>query len=416
MQSTMLIVEMAVDAQQYGGFVPLLYDVLTELGVPTEPIRYVCRGEAGPDGQLQGHIVINLTVPASTTLPGVAAFQELAIETSVANCVQAATRQALRHVVQDTWEHIQGGRFRLLPRVLDLTYVEGATVRVLAADQLAQEETDPCLQFSGRYILAQDRYITAVETENKRYRDLVFTADHVIEMEQVKKKILRDAILTERHSRDRLEDFSRAREVAFRQEIQEWQNKARDYELRGDHLDAKVLELEDRLERQRVLLGEFRQREKEKIFSKLCLETRYERMSQENEMLRAESTHNTRHLAELIKTTEYFRDKAQRTRQAWIASDNKRVKEIARVQEPLPPKMRKEARKHSFRPAPTTLNLTACPSEHYPEVPRTIQLEAAEEYASRLHRTDAELEAMDRDSEEQLPSSRPTTPPYVPTQ
>ena len=103
----MLIVEMVVDAQQYGGFVPMLYDVLTELGVPTEPIGYVCRGEAGPDGQLQGHIVINLTVPASTTLPGVAAFQELSIETSVANCVQAVTCQALRHVVQDSWEHIQ---------------------------------------------------------------------------------------------------------------------------------------------------------------------------------------------------------------------------------------------------------------------------------------------------------------------
>jgi len=89
----------------------------------------------------------------------------------------------------------------------------------------------------------------AVEAENKRYRDLMFTADHVLEMEQRKKKILRDAILTERHSRDRLEDFSRAREVAFRQEIQEWQKKAKDYKLRGDHLDAKVLELEDRLER-----------------------------------------------------------------------------------------------------------------------------------------------------------------------
>jgi len=183
MQSTMLIVEMVVDAQHYGAFVPMLYDVLIELGVPTEPIRYICRGEAGPDGQLQGHIVINLTVRASATLLGVAAFQELSIETSVANCVQAVTRQALCHVVQDTWEHIQGGRFCLLPRILDLTYVEGATVRVLAADQIAQEEADPCLQFSGRYILAQDRYITAVETENKLYRDLVFTADHVIEME-----------------------------------------------------------------------------------------------------------------------------------------------------------------------------------------------------------------------------------------
>jgi len=141
----MLIIEMVVDAQQYGGFVPVLYDVLTELGVPTEPIRYACRGEARPDGQLQGHIVINLTVPASATLPGVAAFQELSIETSIVNCVQAVTRQALRHMVQDAWEHIQGGRFRLLPRALDLTYVEGATVHVLAVDQLAQEETDPCL-------------------------------------------------------------------------------------------------------------------------------------------------------------------------------------------------------------------------------------------------------------------------------
>ena len=106
MQRTMLIIEMVVDAQQYGGFVPVLYDVLTELGVPTEPIRYACRGEARPDGQLQGHIVINLTVPASATLPGVAAFQELSIETSVVNCVQAVTRQALRHMVQDAWEHI----------------------------------------------------------------------------------------------------------------------------------------------------------------------------------------------------------------------------------------------------------------------------------------------------------------------
>ena len=59
----------------------------------------------------------------------------------------------------------------------------------------------------------------AVEAENKRYRDLMFTADHALEMEERKKKILRDAILTECHSRNRLEDFSRAREVAFRQEI-----------------------------------------------------------------------------------------------------------------------------------------------------------------------------------------------------
>jgi len=78
--------------------------------------------------------------------------------------------------------------------------------------------------------------------------------------------------------------------------------------------------------------------------------------------------------------------------------------------------MRKEVCKHSFCPAPTTLNLTACPSEHYLETLRTIQLEATEEYAGRLYRTDAELQAMVTDSEEQFPSSSPATPLYVPTQ
>ena len=37
----------------------------------------------------------------------------------------------------------------------------------------------------------------------------------------------------------------------------EWQNKAKDYKLCGDELGAKVLELEDRVEHQRVLLSEF---------------------------------------------------------------------------------------------------------------------------------------------------------------
>jgi hypothetical protein len=37
----------------------------------------------------------------------------------------------------------------------------------------------------------------------------------------------------------------------------EWKNKAKDYKLCCVELGAKVLELEDRLEHQRVLLSEF---------------------------------------------------------------------------------------------------------------------------------------------------------------
>ena len=64
----------------------MLYDVVEELGVPTEQVEYVCYGEPGPD-ELQGDIVIHLSVPVSETLPELHAFQELQVETSIAACV-----------------------------------------------------------------------------------------------------------------------------------------------------------------------------------------------------------------------------------------------------------------------------------------------------------------------------------------
>jgi hypothetical protein len=51
----------------------MLYDILDELGVPTEQVEYVCRGKPRPDG-LQGHIVIHLRVPTSKTLLELQAF------------------------------------------------------------------------------------------------------------------------------------------------------------------------------------------------------------------------------------------------------------------------------------------------------------------------------------------------------
>jgi hypothetical protein len=75
------------------------------------------------------------------------------------------------------------------------------------------------------------------------------------------------------------------------------------------------------------------------------------------------------------------------------------------VQNVLPPEIRKKARKQAFRVEPSQLNLKAYSSEDYLVTPRTVQLDAALEYISRMHRTDTELQAM-----EAIPSSPPLTP------
>jgi hypothetical protein len=67
-------VELFIDGLSYRGFAQMLYDVLDELGVPTERIEYVCQGEPGPDG-LQGHIVVHLKVPTSKFMTELHAFK-----------------------------------------------------------------------------------------------------------------------------------------------------------------------------------------------------------------------------------------------------------------------------------------------------------------------------------------------------
>jgi hypothetical protein len=69
-------IELPVDGLSYSGFAQMMYDVLDELGVPTEWIEYICRGEPGLDG-LQGHIVVHLKVPASKFMPELHTFEEL---------------------------------------------------------------------------------------------------------------------------------------------------------------------------------------------------------------------------------------------------------------------------------------------------------------------------------------------------
>jgi hypothetical protein len=117
------------------------------------------------------------------------------------------------------------------------------------------------------------------------------------------------------------------------------------------------------------------------------------------------TAHNYRHLVEYMKYMEFHKDKADRISQAWINTQCKHIKEIVKVQDVLPSGMRKKAHKQTFRVESTQLNLKACSFEDYPMTPRTMQLDIALEYISRMCRTDAELQAM-----EDSPSSPPLTP------
>jgi hypothetical protein len=80
------VVELPVDGLAYHGFATILYDVLDSLGVPTEQIKYVCRGEPGLDG-FKGHIVVHLKVPTSEFVPVLRAFETMEVENSIASCV-----------------------------------------------------------------------------------------------------------------------------------------------------------------------------------------------------------------------------------------------------------------------------------------------------------------------------------------
>jgi hypothetical protein len=124
-------VELPVDGLSYRGFAQMLYDVLDEVGVPTEQIEYVCQGEPGPDG-LQGHIIVHLKVLASEFMLKLHAFEELQVETSVAACVQSVSCSALRRVMHDAHEYLKRGPYHLLPRALDLT--QSTERQVLATD------------------------------------------------------------------------------------------------------------------------------------------------------------------------------------------------------------------------------------------------------------------------------------------
>jgi hypothetical protein len=113
------VVELPVDEPAYHGFTMILYDVLDLLGVPTERIEYVCRGEPRPDG-FKGHIMVHLKVPASEYMPVLCAFETLEVENSITSCVQSISCTALRSVMRDAHDYLKIGPYHQLLVALDL--------------------------------------------------------------------------------------------------------------------------------------------------------------------------------------------------------------------------------------------------------------------------------------------------------
>jgi hypothetical protein len=63
------------------------------------------------------------------------------------------------------------------------------------------------------------------------------------------------------------------------------------------------------------------------------------------------------------------------------------------VQDPLPPRMRRKLHRQTFHVEPTKLNLAACSSMDYPQIPWTEMLEHALACVARIHHTDDDLRA-----------------------
>jgi hypothetical protein len=185
-------------------------------------------------------------------------------------------------------------------------------------------------------------------------------------------------------------------------------------ELRHDYLESKVLECEDRIERQRLTLREFHEKEKQRGIRKLALEARCNTMEKLAVEAAITTTYNMHHLVQYIKSTEYVQDKVNHISQAWIDADRKRVQEIRKVQDVLLPRMRKKPRRQPVHVEATKLNFKACSTEGYSEVPRTEMLDYALTYVTRIHYSNDELCAMEGTPE--ASTSGPSAPPATPGQ
>ena len=109
----------------------------------------------------------------------------------------------------------------------------------------------------------------------------------------------------EREGYDRMETYYKARESKLKEEIVDLRDKARDFGLRNDYLDYKVLELEDALERKKRCLRDHIEMEKRYGFRKMMLESHCNMLEREVVQLSVNTAHNQCHLIEYMKYKEF---------------------------------------------------------------------------------------------------------------
>ena len=114
-----------------------------------------------------------------------------------------------------------------------------------------------------------------VESQNHRYRDMLFQANEAFLEEEKKKELLKETIHVEHEGYDGMEAYYKARESKPKEEIADLRDKARDFGLRNDYLDCKVYELEDALEHKKRCLRDHMEKEKRYGFRKMMLESCY---------------------------------------------------------------------------------------------------------------------------------------------
>jgi hypothetical protein len=124
---------------------------------------------------------------------------------------------------------------------------------------------------------------------------------------------------------DRMKTFYETHEKSLREEIANRKDKVGEAELRHDYLESKVLECEDRIERQRLTLREFHEKKKHRGIKKLALEACCNMMEKLAVDAAVTTTYNMHHLVHYIKCTEYLQDKANHISQAWIDADRKHI-------------------------------------------------------------------------------------------
>ena len=123
--------------------------------------------------------------------------------------------------------------------------------------------------------------------------------------EEKKKEVLKETIRVEREGYDRMEVYYKACESKLKEEITDMRDKARDFGLRNDYLDYKVLELEDALKHKKSYLRDHINMEKRYGFRKIMLESHCNMLEREVVQLSINTTHNQHHLIEYMKYIEF---------------------------------------------------------------------------------------------------------------